>query len=404
MTVDTIKIYRGCDKCGMPLHYDAIMSGDETATIPASGLCGHCSGLKPGRKAEYEKEPDYEWLLDAMIDVVNGERRLLRKGASLVSSLPLVNRSGLGVAAGILDSIPAPETRSTYDAMVLYSGGKDSTYMLINLAEKGLKVCAWMLDPGYQSPQTIDNAKRITARLGVELVIDKADKTFADSLFRSGFDIDENSDIELKKGAMTYGSACWPCFSVIAVSASRFANSHRIPLCFIGTQKGQNRLNLEGSGVLSSKQLPKLNELVRKFVDPFKKAIPDQARMLQPDPDSVDFPTVLVPFYELVQKPDKEAQIRYLEERGWVMPKNTGACSSNCMINELGRAVMRSKFGFDLYQVIDANERRLGHRADQAAYGTPDPKMVKLGAVMLGLSDRELKQLGVQANGEDQNA
>ncbi|KVX85422.1 hypothetical protein WL10_24385 [Burkholderia ubonensis] len=238
----------------------------------------------------------------------------------------------------------------------------------------------------------------------MELVIDKADKTFADSLFRSGFDIDENSDIELKKGAMTYGSACWPCFSVIAVSASRFANSHRIPLCFIGTQKGQNRLNLEGSGVLSSKQLPKLNELVRKFVDPFKKAIPDQARMLQPDPDSVDFPTVLVPFYELVQKPDKEAQIRYLEERGWVMPKNTGACSSNCMINELGRAVMRSKFGFDLYQVIDANERRLGHRADQAAYGTPDPKMVKLGAVMLGLSDRELKQLGVQANGEDQNA
>jgi hypothetical protein len=388
----------------MPLQYDSIMNDTDADNALSAGLCGHCSGLQTGRKVEYEKEADYEWLLNAMLDAVKDERKLLRRGASLVKSLPVVNRSGLGIAAGILDSITPRDPQSTYDAMVLYSGGKDSTYMLIKLAEKGLNVCAWMLDPGYQSPQTIDNAKRITDKLGVPLVIEKSDKTLTDDLFRSGFSIDGNSDIELQKGAMTYGSACWPCFSVIAVSASRFANRHRIPLCFIGTQKGQNRLNLEGAGVLSAMELPKVSDLVDKFVKPFRKAIPNHVDQLRADPDEVGFPTVLVPFYELMRKPEKEAQIAYLGGHGWILPKNTGACSSNCMINELGRAVMRSKFGFDLYQVIDANERRLGHQPDEAAYGAPDPKIVKLGAVMLGLSDTEIGELGIDVQRGNRNA
>lgn len=66
------------------------------------------------------------------------------------------------------------------------------------------------------------------------------------------------------------------------------------------------------------------------------------------------------------------------------------------MINELGRAVMRSRFGFDLYQVIDANERRLGYAPDQAAAGSPDPAIVRLGATMLGLSEQEAAELGVK--------
>ncbi|AXF23376.1 hypothetical protein CUJ89_23410 [Burkholderia pyrrocinia] len=388
----------------MPLHYDALMNGTESPAVAASGLCAHCSGRQSNRRSEYEPEADHEWLIDAMISAAEGERTWRHTALSIAKRLSVIGEGGLGVAAGILDSIPVRDTRSTYSAMVLYSGGKDSTYMLIKLAEKGVNVCAWMLDPGYQSPQTLESARRVTGALGIPLVIERPDKTLTDALFRSGFSIGEHSDIDLQKGAMTYGSACWPCFSLIAVSASAFANRHRIPLCFIGTQKGQNRLNLEGAGVLSSQALPKVNDLVAKFVRPFREAIPDQASALDADPNDIRFPTVLVPFYELVRRPERDVQIAHIERYGWILPKNTGACSSNCMINELGRAVMRSRFGFDLYQVIDANERRLGHAPDRAASSSPDPAIVRLGATMLGLSDREAAEFGVKLRKDKHDA
>ena len=138
-----------------------------------------------------------------------------------------------------------------------------------------------------------------------------------------------------------------------------------------------------------------MDDLVEKFVEPFKKAVPEHREALQTRHENDGFPTVLVPFYELVRKPAKAEQLAHLAQYGWVLPKNTGACSSNCMINELGRAVMRSKFGFDLYQVIDANERRLGHAPDQAAYGAPDARIVRLGATMIGLAAAELDELGI---------
>ncbi|WP_175774406.1 phosphoadenosine phosphosulfate reductase family protein [Burkholderia anthina] len=392
----TIPIYRGCNRCGMPLHYDALMNGTDVDETVASELCAHCSGMQSAQRLECEPDANHEWLLDAIISAAHGERTWRHKALSVAKHLPIVGDGSLGAAAAMLDSIPEREPRSTYSAMVLYSGGKDSTYMLIQLAEKGLNVCAWMLDPGYQSPQTLESARRVTAKLGIPLVIERPDKALADALFRSGFSIDGNSDVDLQKGAMTYGSACWPCFSLIAVSASAFANRHRIPLCFIGTQKGQNRLNLEGAGVLSAQALPKVNDLVARFVQPFRKAIPDHAASLDSDPDDIRFPTVLVPYYELVHKPEREIQIAHIERYDWILPKNTGACSSNCMINELGRAVMRSRFGFDLYQVIDANERRLGYAPDQAASGLPDPAIVRLGATMLGLSEQEAAELGVK--------
>ena len=395
-----IPVLRACDRCGMPLRYEAAMNGRHADSTPASGLCGHCAGLREPKTREPiaapdREQPGREWLLDAMIDVLNGERRALHRLASLVRRLPVLNKRALGAAARLLDAVPQRDAGSKFDAMVLYSGGKDSTYMLIELARRRLRVCAWMLDPGYQSPQTIENAKRVTGKLGVPLFIERADRTLTDALFRAGFAIDETSDPQLQKGAMTYGSACWPCFSVIAVSASRFANQHRIALCFIGTQQGQNRLNLDGAGVLESSTLPRVDDLVEKFVEPFKQAVPEHREALHTRREEDGFPTVLVPFYELVRKPAKAEQLAHLAQYGWVLPKNTGACSSNCMINELGRAVMRAKFGFDLYQVIDANERRLGHAPDQAAYGAPDARIVRLGATMLGLDAAELDELGI---------
>ncbi|WP_199154978.1 phosphoadenosine phosphosulfate reductase family protein [Chromobacterium sp. ASV23] len=378
-----------CASCGMPLNYDRIIHGADAK--PASAGDGLCTVCRAGARQTVEREESHERLLDLCLRLAQGKLGWARRLAAALARLPGVAPTRVGALANILSSVPARTAESEYDAMVLYSGGKDSTYMLIHLAQKGLRVCAWMLDPGYQSPQAIRNAESLTRRLGVPLIVEKKDKAMADGLFRAGFSIDQHSDAELVKGAMTFGSACWPCFSLIAVSACRFADAHRIPLCFIGTQRGQNRLNLEGGDVLTSTELPKVSSLVSRFVKPFRRALPEPVPELALDSEESAFPTVLIPFYEFVAKPEREQQIRAIEAYGWSLPKNTGSCSSNCMINELGRAVMRTHFDFDLYDIIDANERRLGNPADPQSAQGPDPTAVALGASLINLTDQEKK-------------
>jgi hypothetical protein len=199
---------------------------------------------------------------------------------------------------------------------------------------------------------------------------------------------------------MTYGSACWPCFATIAARATLFCHANDIAFCFIGTQAGQNRLDLSGQPVLAGRGLPRIDFLVEKFMQPFSdlamkhdaKAATVLTRQL--------CPTVLVPFYEFIEKPTTQAQIEAIQRIGWELPKNTGGCSTNCMINELGRHIMRKRFGFDLYQIIEANERRLSDQSSdlQIELLRPelDQKAVTRGAKMIKLSDDEVHLHGIE--------
>jgi hypothetical protein len=240
--------------------------------------------------------------------------------------------------------------------------------MLIRLAErKDIRLCAWMLDHGYQSPAAIANAQNVCRRLNVPLVIDQPDRSAMNALFKLGLDItlDDNSDVV--RGAMTYGCGCWPCLATLAARASRFAAEHRIPLSFIGSTPGQNRLDLHGGHVLSPTRLPKVMDLVDRFTASLvalaERRGTHAGDLMTP---GADRDTILIPFYEFAGKPEPEHRKSILEAHGWHAPDDTGPCSSNCLMNELGREVMRSRFGFDLYQVIDANERRLWPGADDS--------------------------------------
>lgn len=53
-----------------------------------------------------------------------------------------------------------------YDAVMCYSGGKDSTYTLMLAVKKyGLKVLSFTLDNGFISPVAFDNINRVTDAL-----------------------------------------------------------------------------------------------------------------------------------------------------------------------------------------------------------------------------------------------
>jgi hypothetical protein len=377
-----------CVKCGMPLAYDRFI----TSTVSApSELCLECRGETGGSKPQ--RPPP--WLLDLILRLSTKPATAIRLAAKLGAVLP---NGKLRSLSGIISSVPRRSSTSQYDGLILYSGGKDSTYMLMQLANKGLRLCAWMLNQGYQSPTAIQNAELVCRQLGVPLVVDRPDQSEMNELFRLGFSIDREQEPQLVRSAMTYGSACWPCFATIAARASRFLAEKEIPLCFIGTQQGQNRLDLNGKPVLEVSELPRVEILATKFVDKLAAHASAQelksAQLL-----SMTKPhTVLLPFYEFVDKPPVSEQITAISAIGWKMPKNTGACSSNCMINELGRHVMRKRFGFDLYQVIDAHERRIsGKPLSAGETAAPlDAQAVALGAKLINLSDAERRTWDLQ--------
>ncbi|MEM7347000.1 MAG: amino acid adenylation domain-containing protein, partial [Chloroflexota bacterium] len=88
-----------------------------------------------------------------------------------------------------------------YDCLVLYSGGKDSTYMLYQLVkEGGMTPLVFSLDNGYISEEAKANMRRVTDDLGVDLVFGQTphmNAVFVDSLKR-------------------HSNVCDGCFKVIA--------------------------------------------------------------------------------------------------------------------------------------------------------------------------------------------
>ncbi len=380
-----------CRRCGVPLAYDAFLTGLGSPK-PAETLCSYCaSGVSLPRVPAGE---DNSWILDLIMKIYQSNGGWQRLAARLCSQLPWLPARWLTLAR-VIDSIPRRRAQSRFDAIILYSGGKDSSYMLVHLARSGLRLCAWMLDQGYQSPTALTNARRLCERLGVPLEIEKPEGRRMNDLFRLGFGISQEDRPELVRAAMTYGSACWPCFATIAARSSAFCAAHDVAFCFIGTQRGQNRLDLHGRPALAGRGLPRMDDLTRKFIQPLRAHAnthcPSTSGLLAESPARA----VVLPFYEFVPRPAREQQLRALQEVGWVMPSNVGACSSNCMMNELGRQVMRFRFGFDLYQVIDAHERRMNHEImpPEGLCQPPvlDEQAVVRAARMMGMREEEAR-------------
>lgn len=379
-----------CLRCGMPLAYDRAMLAE--AVRQRDGLCSFCVDPRARPLLPYREAA---WALDLVLRSYRDGGRAARLLARLGRRLPLpLSAKAL---CELLHMVPQRRDSRRFDAIVLYSGGKDSSFMLLDLAKRGLKLCAWMLNQGYQSQVAIDNARRLCERLNVPLHIDKPEKKQMDPLFRIGMGIKPGGPPAAVKAAMTYGSACWPCFATIMARATRFAAENDVAFCFIGTQAGQNRLDV-GTGLSIEGIIPRPEHLLEQFIGPIAGLAaahaPDSASLLErfkvPE-------TLLLPYYEFIKKPSPAEQIAELSRNGWKMPNNTGACSTNCMINELGRKVMRKRFGFDLYQIIEANERRLHGESTVAPSIAPlDGDAVERGAAILRLTPDERVAYGLE--------
>jgi hypothetical protein len=293
-----------CQRCG-------ISSLTEGIEIDADGACGECRRYERDAReiARYFKTPADLAALFAR----NGARR-----------------------------------RGELDCMLLYSGGKDSTYVLYQLLDMGLKVLAFTFDNGFISRQAIENIRAITAECNVESIIaghDSMKEVFRESLAR-------------------FSTVCKGCFKALLDLSLLLADERGINLIVTGLSRGQiieERLKrFLDEGIFDPEVIERRLEQGREAYHVLERFSGLGGSQFH---DGTVFDRVkLIDFfrYSNATKSDIYATLRARSQR-WVQPADTGFCSSNCMINDVGIAVHQQERGYSNYEIPTAWEVRLGH-------------------------------------------
>ena len=92
--------------------------------------------------------------------------------------------------AALLGAQEESETSAgRFDALVLFSGGKDSTYLVHRLRREypGLRLLAFTVDNNFMSPVALENVRETVSRLDLEHVLYRAPESFSVKMFRYAF-------------------------------------------------------------------------------------------------------------------------------------------------------------------------------------------------------------------------
>ncbi|WP_171212345.1 non-ribosomal peptide synthetase [Ruegeria sp. HKCCA5426] len=242
-----------------------------------------------------------------------------------------------------------------YDVLMMLSGGKDSTYAAYRLAAYGPRVLAVTLDNGYISDEAKENIQRVVDDLNWDhryLSTDKMNQIFVDSL-------------------KTHSNVCQGCFKALYTLAFRTALSEGAAMVVTGLSRGQffeTRLtpDLFRHSAPNCAQLDDMVTQARKTYHAEDDAV---SRLLQTDDlkdgrflSQID----VLDIYRYVDVPVSDIYEFLDIQTAWKRPRDTGR-STNCLINDAGIHVHKTREGFHNYALPYSWDVRMGHKTrDQA--------------------------------------
>lgn len=259
-----------------------------------------------------------------------------------------------------------------YDCLLLFSGGKDSTYVLHQLVRLGLRVMTFTFDNGFISKTALVNVETITSALGIEHVT----STRADQ------------NRIFVKSLKDHKSVCNGCFRSLLDLANQLAYERGIPSIVTGLSRGQiideRLLWFYREGQFDAGHIEQQLAVGRQIyhqVGDGRTAGPDAAV------DEVE----VVDYYRYSDVTKDDIRELLAEVSDWAAPKDTGFCSSNCMINDVGVYVHKLERGFHNYESPTRWEVRLGHlaraEADQELRTPVNTHRVKSMLARIGYGD-----------------
>jgi amino acid adenylation domain-containing protein len=293
-----------CTKCLLPGNFPGIQFNEE-------GICHLCREYEENFKAHldtYFKEPEDFYRL----------------------------------VENLKEKDPVP---GKYDCLLLFSGGKDSTYVLYQLIDMGLRVLAFTFDNSYISETAFKNIKKTTAMLKVDHVVGKVEsmnQVFVESL----------------KSNHNVCHGCWHALNTMAV---KVAHEKGINLVISGLSRGQIfDMRLEGlfrAGIFNEQEI---DEKLLSFRKMFHSKDNMFFRLSHVDLEENALENIqFVDFFRYFNTPVHQIR-EYLSGKGWVPPRDTGFCSSNCLINDVGIYMFLKEEGYHFYAAPLSWDIRLG--------------------------------------------
>ncbi|UCH95356.1 MAG: amino acid adenylation domain-containing protein [Candidatus Aminicenantes bacterium] len=237
--------------------------------------------------------------------------------------------------------------RSEYDCLMLYSGGKDSSYVLHRLVEMGLKVLAFTFDNGYISDMAFENIKRTTELLKVKSNI---------------MDFGAMKEIFVESLWSDY-NVCNGCFKAVNTFGTKIAHEHDINLVVSGLTRGQIfDIKLHGLFKLGIFNEETIDERLKLFRKNYHSMTHRTSRLIDEKITDKMLDNIYFSDYFRYDGISTSEIFEYLKAKdpGWVRPRDTGASSSNCIINDVGIYVHLKDKGFHFYSAQLSWDCRLG--------------------------------------------
>ncbi len=337
-----------CSHCILPETFPGI-------SFNADGVCNQCQKFD-GRKIRLaEEKKKYE---QKFIDLLNN----------------------LGTGS---DRVNPPAPRS-YDVLMAYSGGKDSTYTMSLLRNKyKLRVLAFSFDNGFVSETAVSNIHNVTDTLGIDHLFFKPSQDILMKIFSTGV----KRELYSRKTLERASTICTSCIGLVKALCLKMAIEQDIPMVGFGWSPGQapveSSIMKNNPALIRMAQqaiLQPMQTIVGNAVDAY---FLQERHYTMPERFPYNVHPMAWEFY------NEEMILHEIQKFGWTAPTDTDSNSTNCLLNAFANDVHLKRYGFHPYVWEIANMVREGvmtrDEGYQKIYGEQAPRLIEAAKKKLGV-------------------
>ncbi|ALK10605.1 hypothetical protein [Blastochloris viridis] len=250
-----------------------------------------------------------------------------------------------------------------YDAVVAFSGGKDSSYLLHLLASRfGLRLLAVTFDNGFVSSACFANMRNVVSALAVDHIVVRHRQDHMNAIFL------ESALSRVFPDHLTrFGSGvCIACIRIVITTMLRIAIEKNVPMVMLGNTPGQ---------VLTSDEelifkdnvipLPLRRQLFARLAERTGPWAYDYLTLSAVEYKTRPFPWIVSPLP--IVGYDENEIYRVLPDLGWSKPTDVDPSSTNCRLNAFGIIRHKNLYRFHPYDYEMSQLVRLGVLTREAA-------------------------------------